>query len=88
MQNFLHSKENVNLKAEAEPVLQNSILGNTMRMNRAPPAPENPADHQNNNEQKKEKESKRLESSQKSENIQRQPTEWHGRRFLNDRVSD
>lgn len=78
-------KENVNLKAEAESLLQNSILGNTMQMNRAP---ENPADHQNNNEPKKEKESKCLESSQKSENIQhqRQPTEWHGRRFLNDRI--
>ncbi|XP_057566531.1 uncharacterized protein C1orf87 homolog [Hippopotamus amphibius kiboko] len=58
-------KENENLKADTQTVLQKSVTGIAKQMSRDPPAPTNPTDHQINRDPDDVEESKHPEDNQK-----------------------
>ncbi|XP_058549759.1 uncharacterized protein C1orf87 homolog [Neofelis nebulosa] len=58
-------KENENLKAETQTVLQKSMIGSARQMSRDSPAPTNPTDHQINHDPDDEEENKHQENNQK-----------------------
>ncbi|XP_032969051.1 uncharacterized protein C1orf87 homolog isoform X1 [Rhinolophus ferrumequinum] len=76
------TKENENLNAETQSVLQKSVTGNARQMIRDPPTPGNPADHQINHDPDDVEESKHPENNQKPENSQKLLTGVLSSRFL------
>uniref|UniRef100_A0A671DQ53 Carcinoma-related EF-hand protein n=1 Tax=Rhinolophus ferrumequinum TaxID=59479 RepID=A0A671DQ53_RHIFE len=80
------TKENENLNAETQSVLQKSVTGNARQMIRDPPTPGNPADHQINHDPDDVEESKHPENNQKPENSQKLLTGVLSSRFLDGKV--
>ncbi|XP_074190903.1 uncharacterized protein C1orf87 homolog isoform X2 [Rhinolophus sinicus] len=76
------TKENENLNAETQNVLQKSVTGNATQMIRDPPAPSNPADHQIDHDSDDVEESKHPENNRKPENSQKHLTGAVSSRFL------
>ncbi|XP_042853334.1 uncharacterized protein C1orf87 homolog isoform X2 [Panthera tigris] len=80
-------KENENLKAETQTVLQKSMIGSARQMSRDSPAPTNPTDHQINHDPEDEEENKHQENNQSPENNQKFLTGALTSRFLDGKVS-
>uniref|UniRef100_A0A8C9M2S4 Chromosome 1 open reading frame 87 n=1 Tax=Panthera tigris altaica TaxID=74533 RepID=A0A8C9M2S4_PANTA len=79
-------KENENLKAETQTVLQKSMIGSARQMSRDSPAPTNPTDHQINHDPEDEEENKHQENNQSPENNQKFLTGALTSRFLDGKV--
>ncbi|XP_019304640.2 uncharacterized protein C1orf87 homolog isoform X2 [Panthera pardus] len=79
-------KENENLKAETQTVLQKSMIGSARQMSRDSPAPTNPTDHQINHDPEDEEENKHQENNQSPENNQKFLTGALTSRFLDGKI--
>ncbi|XP_021535617.1 uncharacterized protein C1orf87 homolog [Neomonachus schauinslandi] len=79
-------KENENLKAETQTVLQKSMIGGAKQMSRDSPAPTNPTDHQINHDPDDKEESKQPENNQKPEDNQKFLTGALSSRFLDGKI--
>ncbi|XP_032450028.1 uncharacterized protein C1orf87 homolog [Lynx canadensis] len=79
-------KENENLKAETQTVLQKSMIGSARQMSRDSPAPTNPTDHQINHDPDDEEENKHQENNQSPENNQKFLTGALTSRFLDGKI--
>ncbi|XP_064349597.1 uncharacterized protein C1orf87 homolog [Camelus dromedarius] len=75
-------KENKNLKAETQTMLQKSVTGNARQMSQDPPAPTNSTNHQINPD------AHDVEESKHSEHNQKLLTGVLGHRFLDGKVSN
>ncbi|XP_043429341.1 uncharacterized protein C1orf87 homolog [Prionailurus bengalensis] len=80
------TKENENLKAETQTVLQKSMIGSARQMSRDSPAPTNPTDHQINHDPDDEEENKHQENNQSPENNQKFLTGALTSRFLDGKI--
>uniref|UniRef100_A0A8C2PBB1 Carcinoma-related EF-hand protein n=1 Tax=Capra hircus TaxID=9925 RepID=A0A8C2PBB1_CAPHI len=81
-------KENQNLKAETQTVLQKSVTGDAKQIGGDPPAPTDPTDHQINHDPDDVKESKHRENNQKREDNGKLLTGTFSCRFLDGKVSN
>uniref|UniRef100_A0A8C3WPN6 Chromosome 1 open reading frame 87 n=1 Tax=Catagonus wagneri TaxID=51154 RepID=A0A8C3WPN6_9CETA len=79
-------KEDENLKAETQTVLQKSGTDNARQTSKDLPAPTNPTDHQINHDPDDVEESKHPESNQKPEDNQKFLTEALSCRFLDNKI--
>uniref|UniRef100_A0A8C6CCS4 Carcinoma-related EF-hand protein n=1 Tax=Monodon monoceros TaxID=40151 RepID=A0A8C6CCS4_MONMO len=79
-------KENENLKAETQTVLQKSVSGTAKQISRDPPASTNPIDHQINYDPDDVEKSKHPEKNQKPEDNQKLLTGALSCRFLDGQV--
>ncbi|XP_046939461.1 LOW QUALITY PROTEIN: uncharacterized protein C1orf87 homolog [Lynx rufus] len=79
-------KENENLKAETQTVLQKSMIGSARQMSRDSPAPTNPNDHQINHDPDDEEENKHQENNQSPEKNQKFLTGALTSRFLDGKI--
>ena len=85
---FLCSKENQNLKAETQTVLQKSVTGDAKPIGGDPPALTDPTDHQINHDPDDVKESKHQENNQKPEDNGKLLTGALSCRFLDGKMSN
>ncbi|XP_058394150.1 uncharacterized protein C1orf87 homolog isoform X2 [Diceros bicornis minor] len=79
-------KENENLKAATQTVLQGSVTGNAGQMSGDPSAATNPTDHPIDHDPDDVEESKHLEKNQNPENNQKLPTGALSSRFLDGKI--